>query len=89
MQEKPASTERVNPASATPMPPLKYEAAPCPQCGACGEEEANELCQQVQDQTGEYYCDGEFDANGVSIQPTAESLAAQERWYEEQGRVDG
>lgn len=52
-----------------------YVPAPCPQCGAATEKEAGKICRQTSDQTGEYWCAGEF-KGGVSVQPTPESVAA-------------
>ena len=66
------------------MPPLKYERAPCPQCGATCEDDAATLCTAGQDVTGEYECSGEFDKAGWSIQPTDASLKAMDTWIERQ-----
>ena len=63
---------------------LGFVPAPCPQCGARNEDEANGLCKQTQDQTGEYNCAGDFNEQGISVQPTPESIAAMDAWIDEQ-----
>lgn len=62
------------------MPRLVWIPAPCPKCGAKTEAEAEIRCRPSTDWTGERYCDGEFE-DGVSVQPTAESLAALDDWF--------
>lgn len=64
-------------------PSLKYERAPCPACGALTEADAQMMCKPSTDDTGEVSCVGEFNAQGFSIQPTAASLAAIDRWIDE------
>ena len=64
------------------MPSPVMTPTPCPQCGARNEDEANDKCTQAQDITGEYTCAGEFDEDGVSVQPTPESLAAMDAWID-------
>ena len=61
-------------------PEITWEPAPCSQCGALNEDEANEKCTQAQDDTGEWGCDAEFDDYGISIRATAESEAALDAW---------
>lgn len=61
---------------------------PCPHCGARNEDEANTLCRPSTDQTGERYCAGEFNAEGVAVQPTPESIAAMDAWIDEQVAKD-
>lgn len=68
--------------SCPPMPDLQFAPAPCPQCGAINEDEANDKCTQTQDQTGEYSCAGEFNDAGQSIQATEASLAAMDQWID-------
>lgn len=63
-------------------PPLKYERAPCPTCGATTEDEAGTMCRPGSDQTGEVFCAGEFDGQGFSIKPTAASLAEFDAWID-------
>lgn len=63
-----------------PMPSYTWAAAPCPDCGALDMDEANEKCRPTSDETGERYCGGEFNDAGISVQPTAESLAAIDAW---------
>jgi hypothetical protein len=41
------------------------------------------MCKPSTDDTGEVSCVGEFNAQGFSIQPTAASLAAIDRWIDE------
>lgn len=64
------------------MPAPIYQRAPCPQCGATTEDEANSMCKQSQDVTGEWTCAGEFDRSGHSVVPTPESLAAIDTWID-------
>lgn len=66
------------------MPAPIYQVAPCPQCGAATEDEANAMCKQSQDASGEWYCAGEFDPHGRSIVATPESLAAIDEWIDRQ-----
>lgn len=66
---------------------LVYVPAPCPQCGALTEEQAGKICQQTSDETGEYYCSGEF-KNGLSVQPTPESIAEMNAWIDAQVAKD-
>jgi|JI10StandDraft_1071094.scaffolds.fasta_scaffold151030_9 hypothetical protein len=67
---------------------IEYETAPCPRCGATSEKMAETKCRPTSDQTGEYECPGEFDKDGVSVQPTAASLAAMDAWIDEQVAAD-
>lgn len=69
------------------MPAPIYQWAPCPQCGATTEDEANGLCHQSQDETGEWNCVGEFDRHGRSVVPTQESLIAIDKWIDRQMAV--
>jgi hypothetical protein len=62
------------------MPLEEWVPAPCPRCGAKTETEASKKCRPSSDETGEVSCVGEFDAAGISIQPTPESLAAIDAW---------
>jgi hypothetical protein len=62
-------------------PPLVYVPAPCPGCGAVNMDEANDKCRPTTDETGERSCSGEFNDDGVSVQPTKESLDAQDRFF--------
>lgn len=62
---------------------LVYVSAPCPKCGANTEDEAGNICKPSSDETGERSCPGEF-KNGVSVQPTPESIADMNRWIDEQ-----
>lgn len=71
-----------------PMPELIFAPTPCPQCGAMDEAQASILCKQTQGWDGEYWCEGEFDEDGKSVQPTPESSAALDAWYDRQGRAD-
>lgn len=48
------------------------------------EDEANRMCKQSQDATGEWTCAGEFDRHGRSVVATPESLAAIDRWIDRQ-----
>ncbi len=59
----------------------------CPQCGAKDMDEADRLCRPSTDQTGERSCGGEFNEDGISVQPTPESLAELDRWCDEQGSM--
>lgn len=73
-----------------PMPSPIFAPAPCPQCGAVDMDQANDLCRPSTDETGERYCGGEFNDDGVSVQPTAESLAAIDLWCDaEERRIGG
>lgn len=73
-----------------PMPGLRYEYAPCPQCGALTAAEAEDACLATQGMDGDYHCAGndcmEDDAGRFKF-PTAESIAALDAWYGEQGRA--
>ena len=69
-----------------PMPAVVLAPALCPQCGAETAKEAEGRCTQTQDMWGEYWCAGEFDDDGISVQPTAESLIAIDRWIDLHGR---
>lgn len=62
-------------------PDLKFERLRCVQCGALNEKEAETRCTQTQDISGEYTCQGEFDEEGYSVQPTAASLREHEDWF--------
>lgn len=72
-----------------PRPPLKFKRTPCPQCGARTEKQAETMCKQTLGYDDEYHCAGEFDANGWSIQPTAESLKANDEWYARETKRQG
>lgn len=63
-------------------PSLIYVRGPCINCGAVDEVEAETKCRPVTDQTGEWYCDADFDAEGFSIIPTEESLKALDAYYD-------
>mgnify|MGYP003392964779 CR=1 FL=1 len=67
-------------------PKVEYERAPCPRCGAVDMEDAGDKCRPSQDQTGEYWCSGEFgdggDNDGYSIKPTAAYIAALDAWID-------
>jgi hypothetical protein len=63
-----------------PMPPLHMKRAPCPQCGARTEKQAETMCKQTLGWDDEYHCAGEFDAKGWSVQPTPESIKAIDEW---------
>lgn len=63
---------------------LVFVPAPCPDCGAVNEAEAARMCKPRSDQAGEYDCAGEFNADGVSVQVTPESLAEMNRWIDDQ-----
>lgn len=73
---------------ADPQPRPEYEPAPCPQCGALNATQAETMCKQTQDWTGEYTCDGEFNEQGVSVAITAASLKALDDWCDRMGRKD-
>lgn len=64
-----------------PMPPLKYAPVPCPTCGATNETDAETMCRPSTDETGEWFCPGEF-RDGVSVQPTEESIRAIDAWID-------
>lgn len=64
------------------MPELKYQRAACHFCGAVTELEAETKCKPTTDETGERYCGSDFDAEGFSVTPTQESLAAQNAWID-------
>ncbi len=65
----------------TPQPPaLVFVPTPCPGCGATTELEAETMCNPQSDQTGERSCNGEFQ-DGVSVQPTPESLKAWDNFF--------
>lgn len=66
----------------TRAPAIKYERGPCPQCGAETDTQAETMCKQTCDQTGEWSCAGEFDRNGHSIRPTAASVANLDAWID-------
>lgn len=68
---------------------LVFVPAPCPSCGAVDMDDANEKCRPSSDQTGERYCNGEFNDAGFSVQPTPESIADLDRWCDEQARILG
>lgn len=61
-------------------PALVYVPTPCPQCGAVTEKDAETMCKQTCDETGEYSCEGEFQ-DGISVQPTPESLKAWDNFF--------
>lgn len=63
------------------MPPLQYVEGPCEQCGALTEREAERVCKQSQDATGEWSCAGDF-RNGKSIVPTPDSLKILDEWID-------
>jgi hypothetical protein len=63
---------------------LVYVPTPCPGCGAIDMDDANDKCRPSSDETGEVFCSGEFDESGISVQPTAESLAEMDAWIDEQ-----
>lgn len=63
---------------------LVMVATPCPGCGARTEKEAETMCRPTTDQTGERSCCGEFNDEGISVQPTPESIAAMDAWIDEQ-----
>ena len=73
-----------------PQPELEFERSPCPRCGAVDIDDANGKCRPSQDETGEYWCAGEFgdggENDGYSIRPTAASLAALNEWCQLEGR---
>jgi hypothetical protein len=71
------------------VPPLKYKRKPCSQCGARTEKQAETVCKQQQDVTGEYSCAGEFDRFGWSIQPTPESIKTMDDWCVAEMRKSG
>lgn len=73
----------------TPMPDLQFAPGPCPQCGAETAIEAEMKCSATQQLDGDYSCAGDDaaeDLHGHFSFPTAASLAALERWYDEDGR---
>lgn len=63
-----------------PAPREQYERGPCPTCGALTEDEAGDKCTPNFDETGEAWCQGEFDAEGFSVCVTAASVAAMDEW---------
>lgn len=65
-------------------PALSFEPAPCLRCGAKTEAEAGGVCKPDSNETGEYSCPGEFNAEGISVRPTAESLARLDAWIDRQ-----
>jgi len=69
-------------AKCPPMPGLVYVPTPCPTCGARTLDQANTLCRPIEDQTGERSCEADFNDDGVSEQPTPESLAARDAWID-------
>jgi hypothetical protein len=64
----------------SPMPEVLWEPAPCAQCGAVDMDDANAKCRPSTDDTGERYCAGEFNDDGISVQPTAASLVILNAW---------
>lgn len=64
-----------------PSPKLEYVPTRCPQCSATTEGEAEKCCQQKQGMDGEYTCAGEFNDDGLSVQPTPESIDALNGWF--------
>lgn len=71
------------------MPSIVWVPAPCPTCGAQTEDEAGNKCRPSSDETGERYCEGEFDESGASVQPSPESLKAIDDWCDARERADG
>lgn len=63
---------------------LVFVPTPCLRCGARNEDEAGTMCRPSSDETGERYCAGEFDDDGVSVQATPESIAEMDAWIDEQ-----
>lgn len=70
----------------TGMPPLDWQRAPCPACGATTVKEAETMCKPQRDETGESDCAGSEreDAEGFLLQPTAASIAVIDAWCDEQ-----
>ena len=64
-----------------PAPDIELAQAPCPDCGAQTEDEAENICKPKTDETGERYCAGEFDLYGRSVVPTPESLKKLDSWF--------
>jgi hypothetical protein len=71
------------------MPSEKYKRGPCPTCGAVTEIEAEDKCQQTCDQSGEYYCAGQFDKQGFSLVATPESVKAIDDWCSAEAKRQG
>lgn len=69
------------------MPPLDYVRGPCQQCGALTEREADRMCTQTQDETGEYSCAGDF-RRGYSYVPTPESVKILDEWIDRRMRAE-
>jgi hypothetical protein len=69
-------------------PELVMIPTPCPECGAIDMDEANEKCRPRTDETGERLCGGEFNDDGVSVQPSPESLAAFDKHWADLARED-
>jgi hypothetical protein len=65
---------------------LVFVPTPCPTCGARTEKEAETMCRPSSDETGERYCNGEFNEAGIAVQPTPESIAAMDAWIDEEVR---
>ena len=62
--------------------------APCSQCGARTEKQAEGKCSATQGIDGDYHCAGEF-IGGWSVQETAESLAALDAWCDREAVRNG
>lgn len=67
---------------------LVFVPTPCPSCGAKTEKEAETMCRPTSDETGERSCNGDFNAEGISVQATPESIAELDRWCTEQAQRD-
>jgi len=69
-------------------PPLEYERAPCPVCGAATTKDAETRCLQFQDVTGEYICQGGMseDEDGHLTAPTAASVKAVDEWCDAEAK---
>lgn len=70
-----------------PAPKVEMAPAPCPDCGARTEVDAETMCRPRSDQDGEMYCNGMF-VGGASMQETSESLQALNEWCDRHAALD-
>lgn len=71
------------------MPSVVMMLAPCAQCGARTERQAETMCKATQGIDGDYHCAGEFDARGRSVTPTPESIRAIDEWCQREAERNG
>lgn len=72
--------------SALKPPATEYEHRPCAVCGALTDADAETMCKQSSDQSGEYWCNGGAEEvsypDGRLRFETAASLAALDAYYD-------